>query len=167
MSSYPAKLLYHFWIIFSLLISLPACDEESEQGVDGGMIQSADSEMMAPTPSDPLEIIGTYQDAYEIVHTISAESWSQVSADGTYSFSISTYDNSEMWLVAQNSEENEFSAGLWSRFDWRQEGEQLWYCQTRFDAVSEEEAINNESANGDDLEGEGCNGFPWSALSPQ
>ena len=151
--------------LFSLSI-LTGCDEDLLEADGMMMLDVPDMEMM-DEPQEPLAIIGSYDDEYMTAHEISAELWSQESADGIYRFEISSYDNEERWLVAQNSEENAFSAGLWSRFDWIEDGTGVWYCQIRFDAVDEDEAMMSMMADAGDLMGMGCNGFPWTRLDPR
>ena len=150
-------------LCFSALIG---CDEELSEGDGMMMLDAPDMEMM-DEPQAPLAIIGSYEDEYMTAHEISAELWSQESADGTYRFEISSYNNEERWLVAQNSMENAFSAELWSRFDWIEDGTGVWYCQTRFDALDEDEAMMSMMADAGDLMGMGCNGFPWTRLDPR
>ena len=68
-----------------------------------------------------------------------------------------------MWAVAQNSEDDQYYPGLWSKYDWTWELEELYYCQSTFGADTEADALAAESANASDLAA-GCGGFPWSLM---
>ena len=100
-------------------------------------------------------------DNFGDAHTITEAEW-QNSAG---SFAISNYDNVAMYLIAQNASTNQFSPDLWSRFDWTWNSDQLFYCQSVFDAATPEDAEAG-GADVDDLES-GCGGFSWSMLTPQ
>lgn len=112
------------------------------------------------TGDDVLDIVGEYTDEWGDMHTIDAASWTN--AAGV--FHIDQWDDEAMWLVAQNDEANEFSPGLWSRFDWVWSNDDLYYCQSVFDGETVEVALAG-SANGDDIM-LGCGGFAWTSLTP-
>ena len=107
------------------------------------------------TLSFPIHIAGDWVDEWGAEHSIDSDSWN----DNT----ITHYDNHEMWAVAQNSEDDAFSPGLWSKYDWTWQSEELYYCQSTFGADTEADALSAESANASDLEA-GCGGFPWSLM---
>ena len=65
--------------------------------------------------------------------------------------------------MAQNSDDDQFSPGLWSKYDWTWDSEELYYCQSTYAADSEAGALAAESANASDL-ATGCGGFPWSLM---
>ena len=67
-------------------------------------------------------------------------------------------------LVAQNDSGNEWSADLWSRFDWTENEAGLWYCQTAYGAESEEAAMMTEAPDATDPANSGCGSFSWSKL---
>lgn len=138
-------------------LALAACDEGP--GTDDETSSETSSETDSETGGDmSLAIVGTYTDDFGDTHMISETEWSNAAG----SFSISQWSNEELWLVAQNAETNEYSPGLWSRFDWAWDGEQLYYCQSVFDGATIDAALAG-SANADDL-ALGCGGFPWSQL---
>ena len=81
-------------------------------------------------------------------------------------FRIDAFDNAAQFAVAQNDEGNEWAGGQWSRFDWTVVGEEVWYCQTIWDAASSDEAAATPPADGADPAMSGCGGAPWSRLVP-
>ena len=113
------------------------------------------ADRVAHTLSFPIHIAGDWVDEWGAEHSIDSDSWN----DNT----ITHYDNHGMWAVAQNSEDDAFSPGLWSKYDWTWQSEELYYCQSTFGADTEADALSAESANASDLEA-GCGGFPWSLM---
>ncbi len=113
-----------------------------------------------------LEIVGTYTDNWLGTQIVSDDSWDS----GTgYTFSISQYDNNAAFLLAQNDETNDpqyGNPGKWSKFQWTtNENGGLYYCQSIFDAASEEDAMG-ANADASDLS-MGCGGFAWTELREQ
>ena len=113
------------------------------------------ADRVAHTLSFPIHIAGDWVDEWGSEHSIDSDSWN----DNT----ITHYDNHEMWAVAQNSEDDQYYPGLWSKYDWTWESEELYYCQSTFGADTEADALSAESANASDLAA-GCGGFPWSHM---
>jgi len=111
--------------------------------------------------SEPLEIVGTYQDDYQGTHVITEDLWDQGSMG---KFHIVRYDNEKDFLIAQNDAQNAFAPGKWSRMDWVWADGELYFCQIAYDKNSAEEAEAVTTANPEDLTA-GCNGFPWSKLT--
>ena len=69
---------------------------------------------------------------------------------------------------AQNDAANMFNPGLYSRFDWVVDGEDVFVCQAAFDkATAQDAAAVAPSDDSDPLNG-GCGGmFPWTQLLPE
>jgi hypothetical protein len=134
---------------FTISLCLAAC------GDDGG-----EADDNAETGDEGLAIAGNYVDDFATDHSISEDEWST----GDFHFAIVEYDNDEMYVIAQNAETNMFNPGLWSRFDWTWDGDQLYYCQSVFDGAAIEDA-RADSGDASDL-AMGCQGFPWSLLTP-
>ena len=111
---------------------------------------------------DDLNIIGNYTDSWGTDHQVDEWLWSD---SWGYTFEIYSSNNFEGYLIAQNSTANEWSPGLWSRFDWVEADGNLYYCQSIFDAGTNALAAVQGSADSNDLDG-GCNGFSWTALTP-
>ncbi|MFH1811970.1 MAG: calcium-binding EGF-like domain-containing protein [Pseudomonadota bacterium] len=109
---------------------------------------------------EPLEIIGSYVDDWGFDHEITQASWVNMGS----TFHTSQYSNAEDWLVAHNDAANTYNPDLWSRFDWTHSSGQLYYCQSAFDAASEQAALAVTPANSGDLS-TGCGGYAWSTLS--
>ena len=110
---------------------------------------------------DALAIRGSYGDSWGGAHTISQSSW----VSGAASYTISQFDNDAQFIIAQNSEDNEYNPGLWSRFDWASVDGALWYCQTAYDAESEEAALATPAADAANPAETGCGGFSWTQLT--
>jgi hypothetical protein len=130
---------------FSCLVS--ACAGDGADGDGGG---------------DALEIVGDYTDDFGGTHEITADTWT---IDGAGVFHVLDFDNDTDYLVAQNDADNTYSPDLFSRFEWVENGDGLYLCQSVFDAESESAAHDAAGADPDDLE-TGCGGFPWSVLTP-
>lgn len=113
------------------------------------------------TGTEGLEIAGEYVDEWGSEHTITDEQWQQ----DALLFHVLSYDNEADSLIAENDANNEWSAGLFSRFDWAWDGDSLYYCQTVYDAETAEDAEAAEPADAANLEG-GCGeGFPWTLMN--
>ena len=109
----------------------------------------------------PLAIEGEWVDNFDTAHFITSDQWDV----GTSVHAITQYDNALRFVIAQNDADNEFSPGLWSRFDFTwDDANVVWYCQTAFGAADEAAALATTAADATDLEGAGCGGFPWSQL---
>jgi len=173
------------WILICLPLLSLACGEEDKDTSDTGAPEGdtdtdtapdtdtataadaaadTDTDTDADTDPDPLEIIGEYDDAWGTAHLITADSWSQEYGGSVSLFAIDSYDNDGDYLVAQNDEANDWSPGLWSRFDWTDFSGDLYFCQTAYDAASADDALATPAADATDPTTSGCGGFSWSQL---
>ena len=107
-----------------------------------------------------LEIQGQYIDNYETSHEITESTWTM----GDSVYLISQFSNDTKMVIAQNDSANEWNAELWSRFDWTENSDGLWYCQSAYDAASEEAAMNTAAADTTDPANGGCNSFEWTKM---
>ena len=114
----------------------------------------------------PLAIIGLWADDYGGEHDIDGQRWQMGYGPSASRFHVAHYDNTARWLVARNDEGNQWSPSLWSRFDWTWQADELWYCQSAFDAASEQDALAAPPADAGDPTSSGCGGFAWSRLTP-
>jgi hypothetical protein len=110
-------------------------------------------------PGEPV-LVGTFVDPYEGGHDITADTWTQ----GESVFHLMDWSSDQGWIVAENDAGNEWNPGKWSRFDVLEARNGAWYCQTRFDAASEDEARTTPAADDADPTASGCGGFPWTRL---
>lgn len=124
-----------------------------------GTEEPATSDEPTPTPED-LEIIGSWIDDFDGTHEITAHTWT-MAVGGV--FHIDEFDNTEMVLFAENDSGNEFNPDLWSRMDWTWDGDDLYFCQTAYNAADKADAMATPAADGSDLTA-GCGGFGWSGL---
>lgn len=116
-----------------------------------------------------LEIAGQWLEEFApgmgITHVIDETRWDQLADFGDAIFHVDSYDDDARVVVAQGDEANEFSPGLWSRFDWTWDGDALYYCTAVYDAATADDALAAPASEPADLE-MGCGGFPWSPLVP-
>jgi hypothetical protein len=166
------------------LFLLAACDGEKDgdilvtgdTGADADTDTDSDSDTDTDTDTDsdtdtgavdPLAIAGSYTDEWGTTHLISDTEWSQQYYGYDPSvFQIASYDNAEYFIVAQNDPLDPFNPSLWSRFDWSETGGALYYCQSTFDAATEQDALATPRADDSDPSAGGCGGFPWTNLTP-
>ena len=147
------------------VIGWMGCDETDSvtTPIDSGAT-TADTDALG---GEELAIAGTYTDEWGVDHTIDASSWVQVSTYGTLVFAVLSFDNAAESLVAQNGSSNAFNPDLYSRFDWVDGADgDLFYCQTAFDAATEEAAEATPRADDSDPANAGCGGFAWTNLVP-
>jgi hypothetical protein len=160
--------------LLSLLSPIGLCLLSIVLFIGCGDGESADDEGGVMSAQVPLSIIGEYIDPYGSIHEISSDTWTQTfimeGMEGMEGmemknlFQIEQYSTQELYIIAQNSSENEYSPSLWSRFDWLIVEGELWYCQTRFDATSSDEALSSPPADPSDITRTGCGTFPWTML---
>ncbi len=107
-------------------------------------------------------IYGTWQDDFGTTHAVSEAMW--VSTGDGWESKHHVAEVGEGFLLAHNDENNDFSAELYSRFDFLEDsGGDVWFCQSVFDGSTLEDARDG-SADSSDLEVAGCAGFGWTLL---
>jgi hypothetical protein len=138
--------------------AVAACDTEEPSTLD---------DTGAPEAED-LAIAGAYLDAFGSDHVITNELWTQTYPGAEpLPFHITSYDNVEQVVIAQNDETSAYSPGLWSRFDWTDGPDgHLYYCQAVFDAPTEAAAEATARPDDADPASTGCGGFAWTDLTP-
>ena len=114
---------------------------------------------------ESLAIAGTWQDGFSTTHTIGDDSWVQTAETGSFSFTITHYDNDARFAIAQNGADNAFNPNLWSRFDWVYKSQQLYICQVAYSEQTAAAAQAAEAADTTDPATSGCGGFTWTALN--
>ena len=79
------------------------------------------------------------------------------------------FDNDERWAIAQNPSDSEYNPDEYNRLVWTPiEDDVFHYCTVAFGLETEEEARNAENtADDQDLDGEGCGGFSWTEMTRQ
>ncbi len=146
----------------------------SGAGCDSDNASSDLDAVQADVPADvqaaPLAIVGTYADGFGAQHEITSSAWVQTGDAGSgpvsSTFLLTRYDNSAHWVIAHNDDANTFDPGKWSRFDWATVQAILYFCQTRYDAADEAEALAATPADPTDPTKSGCGGYSWTALTP-
>ena len=114
----------------------------------------------------PIAIGGEWANTWGGEYSIDNESWLQAYPESpVVAFEIAGFSNADGAAFAMNSEDNEFFAGDWSRFDWAWVEGALWYCQTVFDGDNEEAVRAAAPAAASDPAGGGCGGAPWTELA--
>jgi len=113
----------------------------------------------SPALDSEISVVGVYEDDFGSSHSVSDDAW--VSGDSR--FEVVDFSDPGRFIIAENDDDNEYNPGLFSRFEWTYDGDDLFYCQSVYDAESEAEARSAERADADDLSS-GCGGFAWSQL---
>ena len=106
---------------------------------------------------------GVWDDGFS-KHAVTEHAWITWSDSGVSRYDISQLEAEFNFAVAQNSANNEYFPGLWSRFEWLEEQGAGYYCQSAYDAADEESVDDVAVADPSDLSA-GCGGFGWSALT--
>jgi len=127
--------------------------------------ESLDTQEDVDSESITLEISGKYSDGYG-AHEISDENWKQIYGEAVILFNIKSFDNDVKYLVAQSDESNDGDfAGKFNKFEWIVKDEALYFCNSVFDAETEEAAENAKALDRTDPENGGCGDYPWTKLS--
>lgn len=127
---------------------------------------TGDTGTLGPITTPGLEISGSWVDDQGGSHTLAEIAYQHAPATGPAQlYPIASYDNAEAWFVAQNDPGNRDDPELWSRFDWFWEGEIVFLCHTVGDGPTQIYAESANPADALDLDGTGCRGGPWLALS--
>lgn len=178
----PATRRFLSLALVALGLVAPGCDSGSTTTTDAAVFSDAAVVSDAAVGSDAfvdqdanpgsdagpetLAIIGSYTDDFGGSHDITADTWTLGYEGSAPSlFHITRFDNAAGWLVAQNDAANEFSPGLFSRFEWVEAEGSLYFCQSPYDAETESAAIEAPASDRTDPANSGCGGtFPWSQL---
>ena len=92
---------------------------------------------------------------------------SDAARDGGGAIVVGPAHHDARFVIAENDAANEWSPGLWSRFDWAWDGDgALWFCQTAYAAATEAEARATPAADPTSPSTGGCGGFSWTRLDP-
>lgn len=111
--------------------------------------------------SSDLAIQGQYVDSFGNNHEITQDTWT----NGDSTFAITQFSNDTQMVIAQNGSANEYNPDQWSRFDWTENADGLWYCQSAYGADTEEAAMNTAAADATDPATTGCGGtFEWTKM---
>ena len=138
-------------------------DSENDDDADSENDDDADTE-----EEGALEIIGRYMERsgdYEASHIITETEWTSRSSYGTSVYHISQYDNANDFIIAQNDSEKSWNPDKWSRFDYTVKNGELYYCQTAYNAETEEAALATPAADKTDPATKGCGSSPWTKLT--
>jgi hypothetical protein len=117
-------------------------------------------------PEEIFPLNGSYQDDYNTQYEMSNDQISMQFEDSDASlFAIYYVNFDHEFVIAQNGVDNEFFPNIWSRFDWlTDEQGKLWYCQSAYNAISAEVAVQSQVDRSTVTTG-GCGDFPWTLLS--
>ncbi len=136
---------------------------DGEDGEDGGLDEAPDGALAS------LEIVGNYVDNWDTRHEITDESWTQIMDSDTSVFLFSQFSNEDNYAIAQNHADNAYNAELWSRLEWTEHDGSLWYCQSVYDAETEQDALTAVAADASDPANGGCGDadFAWNEMTPE
>jgi len=113
----------------------------------------------------PPEILGVYADDWGGSHAITGQTWTMGDTSPAQ-FNLRMLSNTRRFLIAENAATNGYHPGKFSRFDWVVDPSgALYYCQTRYDAANEAEALASAAADSIDLTN-GCATFAWTKMTP-
>ena len=141
-------------------------DSENDDDADSENDDDADTE-----EEGPLEIIGRYIESSEFLealHVITETDWTMKSATyGTSIYKISQYSNKNDFIIAQNDASNGYAPEKWSRFDYTEKDGELYFCQTAYEAETEDAALATPAADKTDPATKGCGDYdsPWTKLT--
>jgi hypothetical protein len=120
----------------------------------------AQSAADCPNNTSAPTIAGNYTDNFGYLQSISAPFW----LSGTFLFEVCSVDETKHAIVARNNERNPYEPNKYSRFEWTESGNRLWYCQSVFNAASAADATAVTPADASNPAQGGCGGAPWSNL---
>ncbi len=161
------------WVLTALTTILPAsfgCGSSESDDLGG---QDVIQEVIEATNLDKpvgIALAGAWTDAWGTAHDITSGLWRQTYDGSLSSFEILIWDNgssagSPGWAIARNSDANQFSPGLFSRFDWTTKDGTTYFCNTAWDKATSDEAIAVQAADASDPANSGCGGFGWTGLT--
>jgi hypothetical protein len=141
-----------------VLALLAACNKGGDTDTDETSdTDDTDTEDTDDTGPDGLSIAGVWDDENGGVQEINDTIWNM----GFAKFAIDHYG--ETFVIAQNDAQNHDDPGLWSRFDWKLDGPQEYFCQTARNATDAAAAEAIAPADATNLE-TGCGGGRWTTL---
>jgi hypothetical protein len=111
-------------------------------------------------PTASPEIAGNYVDNYGGLQSVTNDFWYSAGLV----FETCSIDNAGHRLVAYNNLRDGYNPGKFSRFEWTKSDNRLWYCQSVFDAATEQAAQSAPSADPGHPAVGGCGNFAWSEL---
>lgn len=140
--------------------------DDSDDTDDGDETSDDDTDTDTEEPVKALEIIGRYMDDFDTSHVITETEWTSRSSYGTTVSHISQYDNEQDFVIAQNDSEKSWNPDKWSRFDYTVKNGDIYYCQTAYNAETEEAALATPAADKTDPTTKGCGDYnsPWTKL---
>lgn len=112
------------------------------------------------SPSQRPDVSGNYVDNFGGLQAVSDHFW----YSGGLVFEICSVDNAARRLVAHNNALNGYNPDKFSRFEWTKSDNRLWYCQSVYDAATEQKAASAPPADASHPATGGCGAFPWSTL---
>ena len=124
-----------------------------------GGSSSQEEQLAAEAGTRTLEVIGVWASTWG-TEIITESSWDAAA--------IVEHDNDANTVITQNSEDDEYNPGLFSKLVWTDiVDDAFYYCTVSYGLDTEEEATASENtADVNDLEGAGCGGFGWTKLVP-
>ncbi len=155
---------FFFVLAAALATGSLACGEMDEENQNQAVNQNQDQNQNQNQNQDPeweIEVAGTWENQFGLIEEIDDEIWD-------FMFVID-FDNDDRWAITQNPSDDDFNPDGYNRLVWTPiEGDVFYYCTVDFGLATEEDARTTD-ATGDasDLDGVGCNGFPWTRMERQ
>ena len=115
---------------------------------------------------EPIELFGMWDDG-EYVWNFSYTSLVVQSAGQTRRYSIRAVDNAAGRMTGRATSTSDLDPDTWVQFAWfRDEGDALWICGYGLGAPSRGSAEAAVTPDPSEPASRGCNGGPWTALTP-
>lgn len=108
-----------------------------------------------------IEVAGTWSTPFMTTEVITDDMWDVQE--------IASFDNEENVAITFADASAEFNPETYSKLVWTEpEADVFHYCTVAFGLDTEQEAMEAEDiGDRNDLDGEGCNGFPWTEMTRQ
>jgi hypothetical protein len=115
--------------------------------------------------STDIEILGTWDNSFDATETIATTTWD----NGFEESIIELYGNDDNYAVLHSPIDAEYAPDTYSLVEWTEiDTDSFYYCTVDFALDSVDEALNSAAvADANDLDGEGCGGFPWTKMTRQ
>lgn len=109
---------------------------------------------------DSIAVAGTWRSNFDSVEVIDDERWGFAS--------IVEYDNAARTAITQNPADDMYNPSKFNKYVWTPIGidGSFYYCTVDYGLLTADAARTTvKTADANDLNGKGCQGFPWTKLT--
>jgi len=142
--------------------------ESAASGQPGAAGQAGNGGEGGEAPVGPIEIAGTWENTdFGQTDVIDAESWSQDYGTGPTVSAIVKFSNSANFAIRQAPHDALYDPDKFDRTVWTDvDGGVFYYCTIDHGLDTAEEAEARTTAfDANDVDGIGCDGFPWTKMT--